>query len=249
VLCTDEARCALTVSDDLAAEAEKLLAVVADEFVAERQRLARELREAGRSDEAATVARLRKPPPVVLAVNRAVRARPKAARRASDAALRVKKTQVDGEPDAYRRALDELDGSLDLLAQVAVAHVAPRGKGASDAMRRRIHDLLRSAVADDGAREALRRGVLVEEQEASGFSPFAGMSPQPGRRGGGTAAPSQAKQRDAKRREREQALRDELTRAEQELHEAEQSVRQAERDRVRAEQAVASLRAKLERLA
>lgn len=105
-------------------------------------------------------------------------------------------------------------------------------------MRRRIHGLLRSAVADDGAREALRRGVLVEEQEASGFSPFAGMSPKPGRRGRGTAAPSQAKQRDAKRREREQ-----------ELHEAEQSLRQAERDRAGAERAVASVRAKLERLA
>jgi hypothetical protein len=230
-------------------EAEKLLAVAPDKFVADRQRLVRELRDAGRSNEAVTVARLRKPPPVVLAVNRAARARPKAARAAADAALRVKKTQVGGEPDVYRRALDELDECLDLLAEVAVAHVAPRGKSPSDAMRRRIHELLRGAVADDGAREALRRGVLVEEQEASGFSPFAGMFPKPGRRGGGTAGPSQDKQRDAKRRKREQALRDELARAEQGLHKAEQSMRQAERERARAERAVASVRAKLERLA
>ena len=89
--CCFGARCAVTMSNDQPAEVEKLLAVRPDEFVHERQRLARELRDAGRSDEAATVAQLRKPSPVVLAVNRAARARPKAARAAADAALRVRR--------------------------------------------------------------------------------------------------------------------------------------------------------------
>lgn len=238
----------MTMSDDLPAEAETLLAVRPDEFVAKRQRLARELRDAGRSDVAATVARLRKPSPVVLAVNRAVRARPKAARAAADAALRVKKTQVGGDPDAFKRALDELEDSLELLAEVAVAHVAPSRKAPTEAMRRRVHDLLRNAVADDETREALARGILIEETEATGFAPLAGMVKTPVRGKRNAAPTSRTKPRDEKRRERERALRDELARAEQDLNETTRSAQEAERRRKNAEQVVASIRARLERL-
>lgn len=234
---------------DLPREAEKLLAVAPDEFVAERQRLARELRDAGRADDAATVAALKKPSAVVFAVNRAARDRPKAAQAAAAAAERVKKAQVGGEPEEYEAALRELSESLDLLVQVALAHVAPHGKDASEAMRRRVRDHLRSAVADDDAREALRRGALVEEREAAGFSPFAGVAAKPGRRPKRPSGPSRAEQqREAKREERERALRAELDDAEQELKVAEQLVREAERRRTAAERAVASARKKLERL-
>lgn len=236
------------VSDPLPTEAQKLLAVTPDEFVAARRELARELRDAGHSAEAEAVARLRKPSPVVLAVNRAARGRPKAARAAADAALRVKKTQVSSDTEAFKRARGELEESLGLLAEVAVAHVAPSGRRPSEAMRRRVRDLLRNAVADDEAREALRRGVLREETEATGFASFAGIVPAPVRRKRGAASTSRAKPRDAKRREREQVLRDELARAEQDLDEAERSVQDAERKRANAEQMVASLRAKLARL-
>lgn len=233
---------------DLPAEAEKLLAVTPDEFVIERQRLARKLRDAGRSDEAAAVARIRKPPPVVLAVNRAARARPKAARGAAGAALRVKKTQVGGDPDAFKGALDDLEDSLELLADVAIAHVAPSGKRPSEAIRRRVRDLLRNAVADDEAREALARGVLSTETETSGFAPFAGMVPTPARPRRSEATKSRTRPQNEKRREREKALRDELARAEQHLDEAERSVEEAEHNRTKAERVVASIQAKLERL-
>ncbi|MEP7225312.1 MAG: hypothetical protein ABI783_10180, partial [Actinomycetota bacterium] len=62
----------------LSQEAEKLLASAPNDFVDARKRLARELRDADRSYEAATVAALRKPTTVVFAVNRAARDRPKA---------------------------------------------------------------------------------------------------------------------------------------------------------------------------
>ena len=235
------------MSSDQPAEVEKLLAVRPDEFVDERQRLARELRDAGRSDDAATVAQLRKPSPVVLAVNRAARARPKAARAAADAALRVKKTQVGGDPAVFRETLAELEDSLKLLADVALAHVAPSGKRPTEAMRRRVRDLLRNAAADDQTREALARGVLIEETETAGFAPLAGMVKAPAR-GKRSAPTSRTKPQDEKRRERERALRDELGRAEQDLDEATRSARAAERRRKSAEQAVASIRARLERL-
>ena len=237
----------MTVSNDQPAEVEKLLAVRPEEFVGERQRLARELNDAGRSDEATTVAQLRKPSPVVLAVNRAARARPKAARAAADAALRVKRTQVGGDPGVFRETLAELEDSLKLLADVALAHIAPSGKRPTEAMRRRVRDLLRNAVADDETREALARGALIEEMETTGFAPLAGMvKPARGKR---SAAPtSRTRPQAQKRRERERALRDELTRAAQDLDEATRSAQAAERRRKNAEQAVASIRARLERL-
>lgn len=233
---------------DLPQEADKLLAVAPGEFVAARGTLERELRDAGRADDAASVAALRKPSAVVFAVNRAARDRPKAAEAAAAAAERVKEAQVGGEPEAYERALEELADSLDLLAQVAIAHVAPRGKDSSEAMRRRIRDHLRSAVADDDAREALSRGALTEEREAAGFSPFAGTGAKRGRRTKRSAGPSRAEEREAKRRERETVLRAELDRAESELEGAEKALRAAERRQAAAERAVASVRAKLERL-
>lgn len=231
---------------DLPHEATKLLAVSPEQFVPERQRLARELRDAGRSDDSAIVGHLRKPTPVVLAVNRAARDRPNAARAAADAAVRVKKAQVGGQPDAYTRSLEELGEALDLLAEVAVAHVS-QGKNPSDAVRRRIRDLLRSAVADETAREALARGVLVEEVEAGGFAPFAGMTPKPARPKRASAS-SPTKRQVATQRARARTLRAELARAEQELRDAERSLREAERERSKAERAVASARAKLDRL-
>ena len=234
--------------DALPEEAEKLLAVPPDEFVSRRAGLVRELRDAGRAEEAATVAGLRKPTVVVFAVNRAARARPKAARAAADAALRVKKTQLGNEPKTFKEALGELEDALDLLAQVAIAHVAPSEKSASDAMRRRVRDLLRRAVAADDAREALVRGVLTEELEAVGFSPFAGMVAAPVKGARRKAGPSRAVQQEAKRRERARALRDELAEAGRQLEEAVQAQHQAERKRASAERAVSALRAKLERI-
>ncbi len=227
-------------------EAEKLLAVEPGEFVAKRKELAAELREAGRGEEAAVVAGLSKPTAVVFAVNRAARDRPNAARDAADAAERVRKAQLDGDSDAYATALEELKRSLDLVAEVADTHVGS-GKRPTEAMRRRVRDLVRSAVADDDAREALRRGALTDEIEASGFSPFAGTAPKPAARGRKeTGASKAAERREEQRRERERELREELASAEAELREAESAAREAERERARAERRVASLRKKLE---
>lgn len=237
------------MTDHLPAEAEVLLSVASDEFVGERKRVAGELRDAGRAAEAAVVAKLRKPPPVVLAVNRAARARPKAAQAAAEAARRVKTTQVGADPAAFRAALKELEESLELLAEVALAHLAPTGKEPSASMRHRLRDLLRNAVANDGARAALTRGVLRDETETAGFELFAGVAPaKRSRPSGDTAGARGRKSGEEKRRQREQALRKELARAEERLDEARRSEQRAERERINAERVVASARAKLDQL-
>lgn len=226
-------------------ESERLLAVAPNDFVAQRDQLARTLREEGRPEAAATVASLRKPSTVVLAVNRAARDRPKAARAAAEAGERVEKAQTSTDPEAFREAMRDLDGALDLLGEVAVAHVSP-GKRATDSMRRRVYDLLRRAVASPGTRDSLARGVLLEEQEAAGFTSFSGLMPATPERK--RTAPARTKQREQERRKREQALRDEFNAAEDALAVAEDGVRAAERERTKAERTLAAIRAKLERL-
>ncbi len=227
-------------------EAEKLLAVEPNQFVAERDRIVRALRSEDRRDEADVVASLRKPSVVVFAVNRAARDRPKAAAGAAEAARKVRKTQVSGDSASFRKATAELETALELLAEVAVAHVAPRGKGSSDAMRRRVRDLLRTAVADDDAREALVRGALTEELETVGFSSYAGMAPAPKQRKE-PSGPSHADAQKAKLLERKRMLREELAQAEERLENAERAARDAARELKAAERATATVRAKLER--
>ncbi len=231
-------------------ESEKLLAVSSDEFVEERKQLVKQLRDEGRSEEAAAVAELRKPSAVVLAVNRAARDRPKPAEAAAKAAEKVEKAQGRGDLDAFRAAMGELDDALDLLGEVAVAHVNPSGK-ATDAMRRRVHDLLRRAVATKETRAALQRGVLLEEQEAAGFAAIPGLSGKPKTKTPErtTSAKGARAEREAEKRlERERALRAELADAQEALDAAAKAVREAERERAKAERAVASVQTKLDRL-
>ena len=236
---------------ELPKAAEALLSVPPDDFVRERQALAKALRTDGRKEDADAVAALRKPPPVVLAANRAARDRPEAAKRAARAAAQVAKAQLGADPDAYRDALTELAGSVDLLAEVALAHLAKGGKPPTEAVSRRLHDLLRNAVADETARDELARGVLREETETAGFGAFAGVTPasRPRTRKRETAPPDARRQReDEKRAERERVLRAELRSAEKSLDDARRAEREAERARTTAERKVESLRVRLERL-
>ena len=223
-------------------EAEKLLVAPPDRFVAERNALAKQLRGEGRSDDADAVAALKKPSVVVYAVNRAARDRPKPARAAAAAAVDLRNAQAGGDAEAFDSALAELDEALDLLADVALAHLSTVGTKPSDAMRRRLRDLLRRAAADEDARKELARGALTTELEASGFSSFAGVSPKPRARADRTSAADRKRE---KERERREQLEAELAEAETRLRDATAAARDAERERARAEKAVESLRARL----
>jgi hypothetical protein len=229
-------------SGTLPPEGERLLAVAPEDFVAERNRVAGELKDAGRAEDAQAVAALKKPSAVVLAVNRAARDRSAAARDAVKAAERVRKTQLAGKPDQFESATADLERALGLLADVAVAMLS-RGKKATEAMRRRVNDLLRAALAGEESREALARGVLLEELEASGFSSFEGMVvPQP--RAGRSPKTSGS---DERRRAREEGLREELASAEDALRNAERALADAVRERDRAAGAVDAARSKLDK--
>ena len=221
-------------------EAEALWSVAPDDFVTERNRLARELRDAGRKDEAAAVAALRKPPPVVLAANRAARSRPQVATDAARAAKQMKK-QLGLDSEA-RKALDD---ALKLLEDVALAFLGGT-KAPSQPTRRRLHDLLQNAVADDDALAALTRGVLTEEPEPAGFAAYTGARLTPRK----APAKSETRAREAaekKRQERERALQSEVAAAEERLETAVVAEEKAARERSRAARELEAARHRLER--
>jgi hypothetical protein len=209
----------------LPAEAERLLSTPPEAFVEERKKLAKALREDGRTDEAAAVAALRKPSNVVLAVNRAARDRPQAAKDAADAAERLGRTQLAGGADEYRELVARMDDASALLGEVALAHLARGGK-VSDAMRRRALDHVRGTLANDDTRALLRRGALGHELEAPGFDAFAGLPlPKPRR-----VKPSSTSQ-SRKRQEEKRELRRAIAQARRELREADERLAAAAEER------------------
>lgn len=229
------------------ADAERLLAVRPEEFVAERTSLARSLREDGRAADAEAVASLRKPPAVVLAVNRAARDRPQAARDAADAATRLARAQLQGEREAYEKAVRDLEQAQGLLVDVALAHLARGDRPPTESVRLRARDLVRAAVADESARDLLVRGVLTTEVESAGFGAFAGMPMPKGKsssagRGSAKTPPKQ----DTRARKRELQAR--VREARSALRASEKDVLAAEKRRDALARALADLEAQLEGL-
>ena len=201
-----------------------------DKFVAERKRLAGELREGGREEDARAVAETKKPPSVVLAVNRAARDRPQAAKDAASAARRIGSAQLSGEQEEYRAALLEMEQASMLLTDVALANLS-RDRTASAAMRRRVVDLVRGALASEDTRQRLVRGALTDEIETAGFEAFAGL-PMPASSRRQTRRKS-VRDSDEDRRARDE-LRKEITGTRRSLDDAERRVREAtlERDKL-----------------
>ena len=226
---------------DFPKEAEALLSVAPDDFVTERNRLARELRDAGRKDEAAAVTTLRKPPPVVLAANRAARSRPQVAKDVARAAKRAKK-KLGLDPEA-RKALDD---AFKLLEDVALAFLGGTKKP-SDANRRRLHDLFQNVVADDEPSLPSCAACCTEEPEPAGFAAYAGASLTPRK------APAKSKTRareaaEKKRQEQERALRAEVAAAEERLETAVDAEEKAARERAIAARELGAARQRLQRL-
>jgi hypothetical protein len=214
--------------DEIPAEAKKLLAVAPEDFVDARKELVTALRSEGRREDAQAISKLKKPSQVVLAVNRAARDRPQAAKDAAKAAGRLARTQLAGKPAEYRALTKEMEQAAALLSEVAVATVSKSGRP-TDAVRRRIADHIRGALSSEETRALLIRGVLVDEIEPAGFDAFAGV-PVPKARSGSAA---EARRRDAEREERarEKERRQAASAVRKQLAEAERRVREATTER------------------
>jgi len=242
------------------AEAEaELYQLDPDEFMARRQDLAAQAREAGQTAVAKQIAALRKPTRSAWVVNRLVRAEPEVRQRLTDLAAELRDAEhaMDGarirELSAARRRLVD-----DLTAQALAPLKAP-----PFALREEVMATFDAAVADPGVAASL--GTLVRAAHWAGFglapapdgAPDPPPAPPPPAKKPKTPDPAEAgAERERRRREKihvaeravaeavqaaetasvaEQDLEDTVRRLEAELAEARERLADARRQSYRAE--------------
>ena len=224
---------------------EQLYAVDLDEFVAERKRLERELRGDGKSAEADEIAARRKPPLPVFLANRLARARPRDIEELIGASGRLAKAQRKGDADGVRTAGAAANGAVRELVDAA----AVLSRGLSSDVAQRLATTLRAAASSPQSADELRRGVLADEVEPSGFEAFAGVTLASRKTSRGAPGQAPARKRESKaeaaRKQRLAELEAELEQAHETLAGAEAALGAAEREATRARKRVADLTARL----
>lgn len=221
--------------ESLESELDRLYALEPGEFVAERDRLARQLRDAGLRDESDHVKSLRKPTVSAATINQLARSERREVDLLLDAGHRLREAQQHllagedpGSLDEARRIEREALAKLRRAAQRALAE---SGRESGTTLDRIMATLQAAAVSDEG-RELLARGRLSGDLEAAGFdllAPLAAGAPKRKR-----AAPKKPKP--APRKPRPDRKRIELARAR--LREAQQNLRAVERDAEKARREV-----------
>jgi DNA repair exonuclease SbcCD ATPase subunit len=216
-----------------------LYGVDADEFVAERKRLARELKDAGDGEAAAEVAKARKPTVAAWALNQLARRQRRDVDLLLDAGHRLRQAQegVVGGDDraAFEQAQKSEREALQRLTKLASELLG----GASAQALSQISGTLRTAAVSEEGRELLARGRFVTPLESEGFDVFG-------------ALPARPPQERATKADRTRQAREELKQAkarvrelEREVRDAEQTAAKLEAEHEKAERAADSARAAL----
>ena len=153
---------------ELEAAVDQLHAVPLEDFVAERKRLAKELRGSGDRAAAAELAKLPKPTPPAWALNHLAREEPEIVAAWLDAAAELRDATENADKSsagAVRAAIAaHRDATRELLAAVR-ERTRPNGRELSEPMLDRVRDLLGAATADPELSELLRAGRIVEGAE------------------------------------------------------------------------------------
>jgi hypothetical protein len=144
-------------------------------FVRERDARAAALREAGRTEEARAVRRLRRPAIPLWAVNQLAHADPERLAALIDAVGRARAVQLR-DPRGAAEALRHVRADLQALVKRAGDVLGGQGYRLTPATSRRISDTLLGAAADRRLAADLRRGRLMAEVPAPGFEVLSGAA-------------------------------------------------------------------------
>jgi hypothetical protein len=150
---------------------DRLHAAPLEEFVAERKRLAKELRGAGEREAAAELAKYPKPTPPAWALNHLAREEPETVAEWLGAASGLREaTENAGKSsgDAVRAAIAAHREATRALLAAVRDRTRPNGRELSEPMLDRVRDLLGAATADPELAELLRAGRIVEGGGAGG---------------------------------------------------------------------------------
>jgi hypothetical protein len=148
--------------------ADALREVPPGEFVQARDALAAQLAKSGKTGEARRVARLRRPSPVVWALNRVSASRARDLHALIDATDRLRRAQL-GRGD-LRAATERYRAAFEPLVHHASEALRDAGSAVSAALDRRIRSTLLAAVTDRGLRADLEAARLTDEHADPGFA-------------------------------------------------------------------------------
>lgn len=213
---------------------DELFGVDPNEFVATRDRLARELRSAGEKEQAKELKQFRRPSVPIWALNQLARSDPATIHAVVDAAATAHQAQVDAmngaDPSALRGALAERRGAIERTIAEASAIIDASGRSRAT-YEHQLADTLNAVVSNEALAEVLENGRLVSvPHDNADVDIFAGM-PEP------VATRPREREREAeaeRARERGHAIED----ARQRLREAETTREEAVRAREHAQEAV-----------
>jgi len=215
--------------------------------VAERDKLARELRAAGLREEADRVKGLHKPTLAAATINKLARHERREVDLLLDAGHRLREAQqrlLAGEdPGSLDEASRTEREALHNLRRAAARILAETGRG-NDATLNQIMGTLRAAAVSDEGRELLARGRVTADLEATGFdllAPLAGGTKPSRRRTSGKRAPKKpaAPRRESRSAEAVKQARGQLREARARSTAAEKSLRAAERETDKARRGLA----------
>ena len=161
---------------------DRLYGLPRDEFTSARNALVRELRNAGRKEDAEEVRALKKPSVPAWAVNQLARQHPEevaALVKAGDALRKAQRDVLAGKKGADVREASRAQHELaDELVGAARELLEETGDRATQATAQRISGTLRAASSDPAAAKLLRKGRLSEDVESVGFGPLLHVAPQ-----------------------------------------------------------------------
>lgn len=168
------------------ASRDDLFAVPPAEFTQARNALAKELRAAGKDEEARRVAALRKPTAALWVVNQLARTAPDQVKALIEAARRMRRAHGEGAGDDLREAMKEQREASQAIARAAEEAAKRTGAHANLDLLRRVQETAQAAAASDP--DSLRAGSLEHELEPAGFDALAGTAvaaprahPKPGK--------------------------------------------------------------------
>jgi hypothetical protein len=165
---------------------DRLYGLALEEFIPQRDALAKELRDAGHRGEATAVKALRKPTVAAWAVNQAVRSQPRAARElweAGDALAAAQEAVLSGKGSGgdLREAAERERAALDPLVDAARGLLTASGGDLSETTIDRVRATLQAAAIDPDARDDVAEGRAVRERAPRGlFGEEAAAAPAQG---------------------------------------------------------------------
>jgi len=166
----------------MTADPQVLYGIPLERFTPERNALAKQLRSEGRREEAARVAKLRKPSLAAWAVNQLVRTQKREIDALFAAGDALREAHEDllarrGDAGSLRRALETERQAVAELTGRARGLLSADGHELSDAKLEQVSDTLHAAALDDDARAAVRDGCLERELRHVGLGALGAVAP------------------------------------------------------------------------